>query len=276
MFKCKIIFYEFGDFLIDLGNMNVTVYDKNGNVYLEGYKSCIYFKNESLILYNDTEAVAFDKNGNIVNRIALKNGYSILDSDNFVVINNDYETYIYDKELNQLTKCQDVHLSSGGLFEIVKGDENSIVFLSVTGGFIENIINGNKISFSTEEGDLRIFNGTLYLDFNRYDTSDNDLNKYYDAELNEIDVDYLLGCYSEDIITGKIYVSSYDEDSQITKIVDADTGDEICEFEGQLYDHFMVCDGNVCGLVVKRPNEFKSVLFNKTDNKVTYFKVSNG
>ena len=276
----------YGDVLVDNGNMSISVFDKDGNEILDGYKSFEYLDGNGILLINDIEVISIDKEGNIINKVDLKEGYTISLSDNFVVINNDYKTHIYDDQLNLISKCLDVHLESGLLFEIVKGDPSSIVFTSFVGGFVENINTGKKISFDLNNSDWTVNTKSnyLYVDNSNDPNATEEIIGYFDKDLNKIDVPNGKGYSSKDLVTGEVYVSYYDEETNKSIVYNVTTGEKYCELENKLYEYFIVYDGVLCGLTGNNmisvqnihhnvTNVFNSVLVGKDGNLMVSYDV---
>lgn len=270
----------YGDILIDGLNMGLNIYDSDGKSIedLSTYKRYVLFPKEGLILYNDYQAVAVDLEGNIVNTIDLKDGYFIDNTDNFIIMNNDYETNIYDKQLNFVMKCTDVRLRSGLVFELIPGDPTSIIHTSYEGGFIVNVISGNKVSVDVYESDFRILDelGLIYLN------GDDSVRGFYDVELNKVDRTYGYGFLATDTVTGEVYISVYDSDNDISTVYNATTGEIYCELDGYLHDYYMVNDGILSGLLGSRPYGIKSddivysIIVGNNGENIQKFEVENG
>ena len=242
-----------GNVLVADNSVGINVYDKDGNEILEGYKRYIYFEKESMILFNDTEVVAVDHDGNTYNKIDLKEGYYVDNTDNFVVINNNYETNVYDKYLNHITKTEEtITLSAGIVMELIEGDYTSIIHANFEGGFFENIISGNYInadlynSIYYFERDL----GMLYIDSSVNASDDMEYVKgYFDKDLNFVTDEYPCGYISKDLVTGDVYLSVYDSDEDMTTVYKALTDEVVFEASGKLNNYYQVYDGVICGIL---------------------------
>ena len=241
----------YGDLMVKNVNPGVVIYDSNGNEVedLMNYRRYVLFPKEGLILYNDYQAVAVDLDGNIVNTMALKDDYYIDSTDNFIVMNNDHETNIYDKQLNLVSKCEDIRLSGGIVIELIPGDATSIIHASFEGGCFINVISGNTLfadPYNCVFGFISKM-GLLYI-------SDKDSETYYDKDLNKVDCAFGNGIVSSDIVTGEAYISCYDSETDISTVYYAATGEIYCELNGYLNDYFMVYDGVLCGVLGNSPN----------------------
>lgn len=269
----------YGELLVNGVQMGLEIYGQDGNKIEEfsKYKRYVLFPKEGLILYNDYQAVAVDLEGNIINSIDLKDGYYIDSTDNFIVMNNDYETNIYDKQLNFVMKCTDIRLKSGLVFELVSGDPTSIMHASFEGGFFVNIVSGNKITADVYESDFRIIDelGLLYLH------GDESICGFYDAEMNKVDRPFDYGFSVTDPVTGDVYISVYDADSDISTVYNAITGEIYCKLDGFLNDYYLVYNGVLSGITGNNPyslgsmNEMHSILVGNDGEIIFSFEVEN-
>ncbi|MCR5804176.1 MAG: hypothetical protein K6G47_07920 [Clostridia bacterium] len=270
----------YGDLLVSSVQTGLEIYGQDGSKIEEfaKYKRYVLFPKEGLILYNDYQAVAVDLEGNIINSIDLKDGYYIDSTDNFIVMNNDNETNIYDKQLNFVMKCTDIRLRSGLVFELVSGDPTSIMHASFEGGFFVNVVSGNKVTADVYESDFRIIDelGLLYLH------GDETICGFYDVEMNKVDRPFDYGFVVTDSVTGDVYISTYDSDNDISTVYNATTGEIYCELDGSLNDHYQVYDGVLSGITVNRPysvgsfNEKHSILVGNDGEIIFSFEVENG
>ncbi len=237
----------YGELVINNTQTSTQVYDKDGNIVedLKIYKRYVLFPKEGLILYNDYQAVAVDPDGNIVNTIGLKEGFYIDNTDNFIVMNNNYETNIYDMKLNHVMKCSDVRLKSGFVFELIDGDPESIIHASYEGGFFVNVVSGNKLITDIYESDFRILRNMGFI----YVYGDVDLQGFYDKDLNKVDCPFNYGDETVDTVTGEVYLADYNPDTDVTTIYYAETGEVYCMLDGFLNDNFIISDGILSGVL---------------------------
>ena len=219
------------------------------------------------------------------NKIDLEEGFFAVETDNFVCLNNNDETNIYDKYLNLKVKCSDfASLNSGFVFEIVKGDETSIVLASVEGGYFKNIVSGNM--FKADIMSCIFYTksslGLLYIDTSNCEVKDTEgFVGYYDKDLNLVDISYSSGHTVVDIITGECYTAVYDSETNVTTVYNSTSNEKYCELNDYLNDYFIVCDGILCGVIGNNGTYgstrlYQSVLVDKDGKFIKTFDVENG